>query len=183
MNLPPTVLTPPNQTTPRNQAIGPIGFTVGDDLLFPAQLLVSATSSNQSVVATSGLAIGGSGAARTLTIIPVANASGATTITLGASDGVSTGTGTFMVTVIGPNEAPTISPISGAERSRKRDAGSGALHDRRRHDRARCARVTAESSNVNLVPSAALVLGGSGATRTVAATPAARTRMVRPPSP
>jgi subtilisin-like proprotein convertase family protein len=171
VDLPPTVQALPDRTTPANQTVGPIGFTIGDDFLPATALVVSATSSNQAVVATAGLVVGGLGAARTLTITPVADASGSTTIAVRASDGVSIGESTFVLTVTAPNQTPTITAIPA-----QTVPENGALapvaftigDDTTAPD---ALVVTAVSSNLVLVPAETLVLGGSGAARTISATP------------
>ena len=58
----------------------------------------------------SGIVLSGSGASRTLTITPAANATGVATITLAASDGVSTATISFALTVTAVNDAPAFAP-------------------------------------------------------------------------
>jgi subtilisin-like proprotein convertase family protein len=101
-NPAPTIVAPPNQRTLANQTLGPIGFTVADAFDPPEALLVSASSSNPAVVANGGITLGGAGAVRTISITPVPDATGLTTITLAVSDGISTTTATFAVAVIGP---------------------------------------------------------------------------------
>jgi hypothetical protein len=94
-----------------------IAFTVGDAETAPASLLVSASSSNTTLVPnTSGaLSFGGSGASRTLTVTPAANRSGTSTISVTVSDGSLSATETFVLTVTSVNDAPTVtrSPVSG----------------------------------------------------------------------
>lgn len=73
-NTSPTISDISNQTTNEDTTIGPLSFTIGDGQTATTELLVTATSSNTSVVANSSIVPGGSGANRTLTIAPVANA-------------------------------------------------------------------------------------------------------------
>ncbi|NJM41536.1 MAG: DUF5050 domain-containing protein, partial [Anaerolineae bacterium] len=84
----PTISTINAQSTNEDTAVGPINFTVND--IDSASLTVSASSSDQGVVANAGLVVspvnGGNGG-RTLTITPVANASGTTQIAVQVSDG------------------------------------------------------------------------------------------------
>ena len=74
---PPTISAIADQATAEDTPIGPIAFTVGDAETAAGGLIVSASSSNASIIAPAGLVFGGSGANRTLTVTPVANASGA----------------------------------------------------------------------------------------------------------
>jgi hypothetical protein len=171
IDLPPAVQPLPDRTTPPNQTVGPIGFTIGDDFLPPDALVLSATSSNQAVVVNAGLALGGAGAARTLTITPVADASGSTTIAIRASDGVSIGESTFVLTVSASNEASTITSVPSQSVPENGTLAPVAFTIGDDTTALDALVVTAASSNTELVPTDALVLGGSGATRTIAATP------------
>ncbi len=78
----PTVSDVANQTTNEDTATAAIPFTVGDVETPAGSLVVTATSSNTSVIANAGITLGGSGANRTITLAPVANAFGTATITI-----------------------------------------------------------------------------------------------------
>ena len=65
------------------------------------------TSSNPALVTAGGLAFGGSGANRTLTATPLANAWGTTTLTVFVSDGTLETSTAFTLTVAPVNDAPT----------------------------------------------------------------------------
>ena len=106
---PPVVAPVGAKSTPEDTPIA-VGFTVSDGDTPLASVGVVASSSNQAVVPGSGLVISGSGASRTLTITPAANASGSATITLAASDGALTGTTSFVLTVSPVNDAPSFAP-------------------------------------------------------------------------
>jgi hypothetical protein len=75
-----------NYHTLVNVALPPIAFTVGDLESMPADLEVSASSSNPSVVPEAGLALGGTGASRTVTITPAPGQTGNAVITITVSD-------------------------------------------------------------------------------------------------
>ena len=66
-----------------NSTYGPLAFTVNGT----PPLTVTASSDNPSVVAQSGIVIGGSGTSRTLTVTPVTNAIGSAQITITVTDG------------------------------------------------------------------------------------------------
>jgi hypothetical protein len=66
------------------------------------------TSSNTALVSAGGIVLGGSGANRTLTLTPAANASGSTVITVSVSDGGNTASTSFTRNVSPVNDAPTI---------------------------------------------------------------------------
>lgn len=93
------------RTTGENQPIA-VPFTVSDAETSAASLLVQASSSNPAIVASSGIVLGGSGGSRVVTLTPVTNAVGETTITLSVSDGSLTTPRTFVLTVNNVDDAP-----------------------------------------------------------------------------
>jgi hypothetical protein len=103
VNDPPTLSAIADQSTTSGTATAALPFTVGDVETPPGQLTLSATSSNQSVVANSGISFGGNGSSRSVVVVPLANRSGATTITLTVSDGDQTASRSFAVSVAGTN--------------------------------------------------------------------------------
>jgi len=116
--------------------------------------------------------LGGTGANRTVTVTPTANAfGGPVTITLTVSDGVDSVTETFNVTVDPVNDAPTIAPV--ADQTVRSGASTGLIpftvadidND------AATLSVTATSDNGSLIPVERIVVGGSGTNRTVNITP------------
>ncbi|MEZ6118762.1 MAG: LamG-like jellyroll fold domain-containing protein [Pirellulaceae bacterium] len=77
-----------------------LAFTIDDPETAASSLIVSATSNNASIIPNSNLVLGGSGANRTLTITPTADAfGGPVTITLSVSDGTAVAQQTFTITV------------------------------------------------------------------------------------
>lgn len=95
VNMAPVVTPPLPQQGLQNTPKGPIAFTVSDPDGDPAALVVTATSSNQAIVPDAGIALGGSGGSRTVTVTPRFGAQGGADITLTASDGLNTGSATF----------------------------------------------------------------------------------------
>jgi secreted trypsin-like serine protease len=104
VNTPPTISKPADVNTPFQTATSPIAFTVGDIETATADLIVSASSSNTTLLPNTGIALGGANANRTIVLTPAAVQSGTTTITLSVSDGQITTTSTFVLTV---QNAPT----------------------------------------------------------------------------
>ncbi len=114
VNTAPTVSTIANRAVAVGQSTGAITFTVTDPQTWSAALKTSVTSSNQSLVAVTDMALTGDHAepspgnstpvqiadlpSRTLTITPKAGVSGRTTITVTVSDGILTGSTSFQVT-------------------------------------------------------------------------------------
>ena len=89
----------PAQSVNQDTSTGPITFTVSADGSVDAVTL-TAMSSNRDIIAPTGITLGGSGASRTITLVPSEDASGSVTITVNATDanGYMNGT-TFAVNV------------------------------------------------------------------------------------
>jgi hypothetical protein len=153
-----------------------VPLTVGD--VDPADTLtVTATSANTAVIANTGLVVTGTGASRTLTLTPVPNASGSADITVSVTDNGSptplTAQRTFTLTVNGVNDLPTISGIADLPVVEDTPTAALAFTVGDVETAAGSLVVTRASSNTTLVPAGNIVLGGSGASRTVTVTPAA----------
>ncbi len=117
----PAIHTPTLGTTPQALA-----FTVSDAETTATDLRVTASSSNTTLVPAANIALGGSGANRTMTITPIAGATGAATITLAVSDGDFIRTAQLLYVVVDPAGAA-------AQFSRPRgifilDSGGGTPH-------------------------------------------------------
>ncbi|HIK91834.1 MAG TPA: tandem-95 repeat protein [Planctomycetes bacterium] len=109
VNDAPTITPIADQTPLEDTATGAIAFTVGDDETGTGSLTVTATSSDQTLVPDGNITLGGSGANRTINVLPAANRTGGpATITVTVNDGTTTTQTTFDVTVTAVNDAPTI---------------------------------------------------------------------------
>ena len=82
----PTISSVAEQSIEANSATDPISFSVSDDVTPAADLLVSVTSDNHTLVPAGGLSLGGSGADRTLVVTPQADQIGSAVITLQVED-------------------------------------------------------------------------------------------------
>ena len=174
MNDAPKISTISAQTTLANTATGAIEFTVGDAEMSMGLLTVTATSSNQGVVATNGIMLDGWHTNRTITLTPVANASGTSTITVTVTDaGGLTATRSFVLTVTAVNDAPTISTISVQTTVEDTATSAIAFTVGDVETAAGSLTVTATSSNLSVVATNGITLGGSGANRTITLTPVA----------
>ncbi|MFN8869310.1 MAG: beta strand repeat-containing protein, partial [Pseudomonadota bacterium] len=87
LNDVPTITPIANQTIAEDGSTGALAFTVGDVETAPGTLTVSASSTNTALAPVASIVLGGSGASRTVTVTPLANAFGSATITLTVSDG------------------------------------------------------------------------------------------------
>jgi len=167
-NLPPTISAIPDQSIPANANTGPIPFAVGDDQTPADQLTPTGASDNQALVPEENITFDGSGGNRTLTITPAAGQQGQANITVSVNDGNAASSTSFLIRVGAPvidpiaNQISPVNTVFGPFGFTVADAeeGAGALT------------VSAMSSNQLLVPDGNIFFGGSGATRTLTATPA-----------
>jgi hypothetical protein len=170
-NTPPTLPVFGSFTTPEDVPLL-ISFAVSDPESAPDTVALSASSSNPTLVTGAGLAVGGTGADRTLTITPTLNQSGETTIRLLANDGFAYAATDFRVTVTPVNDAPTISVI--ADQTIVQGHATAAMPFTIGDVDTSAAQllVSATSSNSTLVPTSGIVLGGANAARLLTLTPA-----------
>lgn len=167
-NLPPTVSAIPDQSIPANGSTGPIPFAVGDDQTPADELTPTGASDNPALVPEENITFAGSGGSRTVTVTPAAGQQGQVNITVSVNDGTATSSTSFLLRVGAPaidpiaNQISPVNTVFGPLVFTVADAeeGAGALT------------VSATSSNQLLVPNGNIFFGGSGATRTITATPA-----------
>jgi len=106
-NNPPTVTAIADQTLDEDAATGPLAFSVGDVETPPGALLVTASSSNQTLIPDASLVVAGTDSNRTLAVRPAADQHGAATLTVHVSDGTAITTTTFAANVTPRNDLPT----------------------------------------------------------------------------
>jgi len=99
INTTPTITNIPNQTIDKDTNTGHIFFTIGDAETSAGSLILSKSSSNTTLIPSSNITFGGSGANRSVKLTPVANQSGNATITVTVSDGHSSSSDTFVIAV------------------------------------------------------------------------------------
>jgi poly(3-hydroxybutyrate) depolymerase/PKD repeat protein len=172
-NTAPTISNIADQSTNEDTAKTGIAFTVGDAETAAASLTVSGSSSNTALVPNANITFGGSGASRTVSITPAANQSGTATITVTVSDGTTTASDTFILTVNAVNDTPTINDIADQSTPENTAKSNIAFTVSDVETAAASLTVSGSSSNTTLVPNANITFGGSGASRTVTVTPAA----------
>ena len=159
-----------DQATDEDTATAVVGFTVSDVETAASALVVSGSSSNTALVPNNNIVIGGSGANRTMEVIPAANQFGTATVTLSAGDGSETGVEAFLVTFRPVNDMPTISNLEDQTILESATLLNVPFTVGDVETAATELTVTGESSNTALVPNHKIVFGGSGANRTVTAT-------------
>jgi hypothetical protein len=141
---------------------------VGDVETAAGSLVVTATSDDQTLVPDANITLGGSGASRTINVLPGLNQTGGpATITVTVDDGTTTTQTTFDVTVTPDNDAPTITGI--ADQTPLEDTATGAIAFTIGDVETASGSliVTATSDDQTLVPDANITLGGSGTNRTI----------------
>ena len=109
-NTAPTISAITAQSTLEDTVSGAISFTVGDAETATADLLVTAASSNATLIPVVNIAHGGIGASRNVVITPVTDLNGTSNITLTVSDGTTTASSVFALTVTPVNDAPSFTP-------------------------------------------------------------------------
>jgi subtilisin-like proprotein convertase family protein len=171
-NSPPSISHINNISVNEDTSSSALAFTVGDVETPAASLTVSGNSSNPTLVPVANLVFGGSEANRTVVVTPAANQFGTSTITLTVSDGITTTSDSFLVTVISVNDLPTISTIPAQSILKNTSTPAIGFTVGDVETAAGSLTLSAASSNPTLVPVGNIVFGGSGAARTVTVTPA-----------
>ncbi len=161
-----------DRTVMENEATATLPFTVGDTETSADRLVVSATSSNPTLVPAANIQLGGTGASRALRVQPVSQQSGSATITVTVSDGVATAQDSFVLTVTPVEDAPAISSIADQTTDEDTPTAPIAFVVSDFETPAANLALSAFSSDAGLVPAANIVFGGSGSSRTVTVTPA-----------
>lgn len=113
IDSPPTISEIVDQAIDVDTSTGALMFTVGDAETAAADLTLSATSSDETLVPLSNIEFGGTGANRAVTVSPAAGLSGSSTIRVTVTDASGlTAFEEFVVTVGTVNTLPTISTIA-----------------------------------------------------------------------
>lgn len=167
-NAAPVISAIADQVIPEDGATAALAFTIADNETPAASLVLSAASSNSALVPNGNLVLSGTGGARAITVRPLANQSGSTEITVQVTDGALVATRRFTVTVQAVNDAPTVSALGSRTLQAGASGGPVSFTIGDVETAAAALSVSATSSNTSLLPNANLVLGGSGATRTLA---------------
>jgi hypothetical protein len=171
-DLPPTISAISAQTTNEDTPLGPIAFSVSDVETPAANLTVSGVSSNTTLIPNGNITFSGSGANRTVRVVPAANQSGMALVAVVVSDGVTSTSNLFLVTVVAVNDPPVISSIANQMTIANTVKGPIGFSVTDVETTATSLSVSASSSNTVLVPNANVTFSGSGANRTLTIVPA-----------
>ncbi len=171
-NDPPTLSILDDRASDEDMAVV-VPFSVYDDSTPGSALLLSASSSDQTLVPNASISIGGNGSNRFMTILPATNQSGVATINLSARDNLGASSSVSFVLTINPvNDPPLLSDIP--NRTLNEDSAGLVLSFTVSDVETPASNllVAAFSSNLTLLPAANIVLGGGGGDRTITLTPA-----------
>lgn len=113
-NTPPVITSVANQTINMNSSVGPLAFMIQDAQTPATNLILSATSSNPTLVPNANVVLSGSGSVWTVTVTPAAGQSGSTTIALTVCDASLCTTTNFALTVLPLPAIALVSPANGA---------------------------------------------------------------------
>jgi hypothetical protein len=146
-----------------------IPFTIGDLETAASALTVTGASSNPSLITADRITLGGTNEARTVVLAPLANQTGTATITLTVFDGLASKSDTFVLTVGGSDDPPTIAAI--AEQTTNEDVAKSVTVTIGDIDTAASSLTLSASYNPSFV--SGVTFTGTGTSRTMTITPVA----------
>ncbi len=105
-NTPPTITEIGDQTIQEDGTVGPLSFTIDDAETAPEDLSIQSASDNQSLIPDDSISVEGTGGNREIGITPTSNESGTSQVTVSVSDGRSSSSQEFQVSVQPVNDPP-----------------------------------------------------------------------------
>jgi hypothetical protein len=179
-NYPPTITTIANQAIRVGQSTGPLAFQVLDAETPASNLVVTASSSNPSVIGTAQIGLSGTSESRGVNVT-AGGLTGSSTITLAVIDtGGKSNTTSFTVTVLAANTAPVISSIPATNTLMGAACGPLPFTIGDSETPAGSLSLSAYSGNTALVPVSGVSFSGTDSNRFVTVTPAAGQSGVAP---
>ena len=175
--LPPTISPIADQIISKNSSSSPIAIAVADPDTAVDSLTLTAISSNPALVPAANIIFGGSGAARTVQLTPVANQSGTTTIGIVVTDDTGNSSLTSFVLTVLPttgssSSTPVVSIIPDATLAQNSPGTNLAFVVLDADTPIANVAVTVTTDNPLLFPAANLSVLGSGSSRVLRVTPA-----------
>ncbi|MBD5781196.1 DUF1349 domain-containing protein [Pelagicoccus sp. NFK12] len=173
-NTGPSISEIADQNVFRDAVTDPIRFTIEDVETTGYLLEVSASSDDATLLPPQGITLAGAGPTRELILRPQTGLTGIVNVTVRVSDGEFEASETFVLRVVTPgNKPPSINPFEDIviDFGGSSDPIPFSVADS--ETASADLLVTARSDNDVLVPADSIVLGGSGASRTMTITPAA----------
>lgn len=173
VNESPQITGPANSSVDEDATTAALSVTLSDGDTPVSSLVLTASSSDQSLIPDGNIVITGTGANRAVTITPTADLNGGpVTITLTVSDGALSTQTTFEVVVNAVNDVPTISVVPNQTMDEDATTGPLAITVGDIDSSVNSLTVAASSSDQRLIPDGSIVISGTGANRTVTFTPA-----------
>ncbi|GAB4118708.1 MAG: hypothetical protein Tsb0027_12300 [Wenzhouxiangellaceae bacterium] len=173
INDDPQISAPADVTIDEDNATAALAFAISDVETAADNLLVMATSSDQTLLPDGNIVLGGSGENRTVTLTPAADQNGVAVITLTVTDADSgSAQGQFMLTVNAINDDPQITAPVDVVIDEDTSTGALAFAISDVETSSDSLIVSASSSDQTLLPDGNIVLAGSGENRSVILTPA-----------
>lgn len=161
----------PDQQINEDSALGPLLFYVNDLETSANALVLSALSSNPTLVPQFRMSLLGSGTNRTIRIVPAQNRSGSAVISITVRDGEGrTASDSFVLTVQATNDAPVISSIPDQTINMNASVAIPFTINDLETDPDSLS-LAVSSSNPAVLPLTNIVLSGSSANRSVLLTP------------
>jgi len=170
VGTPPTITALPDFTIAEDAVLGPLSFGI-NDADTPNALTVTAVSSNPALIPNGNLVLGGTGTIRTLTATPLLGAFGTTQITLTVSDGVLSATDIFQITINDDNTAPTLTIAPRVTLNITQDPVVVPFTVGDAQTPLSNLQISVESNNGLALPLENIVVGGTGANRTLTLIP------------
>jgi|GEM_PF-5334543 len=106
LTAPPAISTPADVSIQEDATLSNVILTIADSDTLISELTITAFSDNPSLISDSGIVLSGTGSTRRLSLTPIANQHGTAEITLAVSDGTSTTTTSFQLTVTAVDDRP-----------------------------------------------------------------------------
>ena len=175
VNDAPTISDITNKSTSEDTTISGVPLTINDpDSTLNCATSISKTSSNSSVLSVTGITISGTAPNCFVSISPVLNASGVSTVSFTVSDGSLSMLDTFTVTVISVNDAPIISDITNKSTNEDTVLGPITFTILDVDSTLNCSTsITKTSSISSTIANSGIVVGGTGSNCTMTITPVA----------
>jgi hypothetical protein len=160
------------QTVNEDTPTALVPFTVWDVESPVSNLLVTASSSNPTLIPPNALFIAGNGSNRTVKVVPATNQFGTATVTLAVNDGNLSTFSSFLLTINPINDRPTISSFKDLTIAKNGIAGPITFIIGDPETSADKLLLSGSSSNPYIVPQYGITFGGSLSNRTLTLNPA-----------
>lgn len=161
----------PDLITAEDTPTPAVAFTVNDVDSPISSVILSATSSNLTLLPLNRIVFGGVPGTPTITLLPASNQVGQSLVTVFASDGIGSNQQSFLFTVTNVNDRPTISDIPNQTILEDGVAGPIAFTIGDIDTPLSSLTLSVITTNSALIPASGIVFGGTGGNRSITLTP------------